>query len=103
MSGIHGTVRARCSRCRSDVEVGLIEVTVLYASGRDSAEYLIDCPTCNQPVRGTIRPQTAMELATLGARLIEPLQPLTDGEIADFVDALGDDAAVGRALQGHAN
>lgn len=91
-------VRAYCAHCDRDVQVGPIEVTVVYGRGRPDGEYYLDCPGCDEVVRGVIRPETVMELATSGARLLDPERPLTEAEIDRFVAGLGDACEVEQEL-----
>ena len=83
-------VRAHCPSCSGDVEVCVLEVTVVYGLGHNEGEYLLDCPGCDGVVRGRAHADTIMALATAGARLVDPDQPLTEAEIERFVEAVDD-------------
>lgn len=83
-------VRAYCPCCDLDVDVCVLEVTVVYGLGHSEGEYLLDCPRCDGVVRGRVHSDTIMALATAGARLVDPDQPLTEAEIERFVEAVDD-------------
>jgi hypothetical protein len=73
-------------------------VTVVYGVGEPEGEYRLACPTCTATVRGLLRPDTVMELATSGARLLDPVGPLTISEIEDFVVSLDEPGALEQEL-----
>ena len=94
-------VRAQCNWC-GVVEVSSPAVTVVRRSWETEAEYHLACPECGGLVKGLLRPTTAMQLVSEGARLLEvedpSAGPLTLEEIEDFAAALGQPGALEREL-----
>lgn len=94
-------VRASCARC-DVIEVPCPAVTVVRRSWEAEAEYHLACPRCGGVVRGLLRPTTAMQLVSEGARLLEVgdaySEPLTVEEIEDFAAALDEPGALEREL-----
>ena len=77
-------------------------VTVVRRAWESEAEYHLACPRCGGVVRGLLRPTTAMQLVSEGARLLEVddalSRPLTEEEIADFAAELDEQGALEREL-----
>lgn len=94
-------VRATCVSC-DVIEVPCPAVTVVRRAWETEAEYHLACPECGGVVRGLLRPTTAMQLVSEGARLLEVEDasgpPLTVDEIEDFVRALSVPGALEREL-----
>ena len=94
-------VRAHCTRCEV-IEVPCPAVTVVRRAWESEAEYHLACPSCGEMVRGLLRPTTAMQLVSEGARLLEVddamSRPLTVEEIEDFATALWEPGALEREL-----
>ena len=94
-------VRAQCNWC-GVIEVSSPAVTVVRRAWEDEAEYHLACPDCGGVVRGLLRPTTAMQLVSEGARLLEVADPaggpLTLEEIDGFAAALDEPGALEREL-----
>lgn len=96
-------VRAHCTNCDLMIHVAVLDVTVSYGVGASEGEFHLECPSCDGIVRGQLRPDTAMALATSGARLLDPNAPITDEEIERFVSGLEQTDVIGRELASFAH
>ncbi|HEV2370263.1 MAG TPA: hypothetical protein VGR90_10340 [Acidimicrobiales bacterium] len=94
-------VRSQCSRCGT-VEVPCPTVTVIRQRWQAGAEYNFACPICTEAVRGSLRPDTALQLVAEGARLLEvectTVSPITLDEVEAFTAKLDTPGALEREL-----
>jgi len=82
--------------------VGCSAVTVIRRRWQPGAEYNFECPHCASVVSGSLRPDTALQLVSEGARLLEVTEqsggPITLEEIDAFSAALDEPGALEREL-----
>lgn len=94
------TIKTTCTNC-GDVELTPDQIALELEPSEDRGSYVFGCPVCGSLQRRTASPRVVSILLATGVayRVTRP-DPITEEEIADFVEALNREVNPFRLLIG---